>query len=131
MICPRCSFNILGNQQVCPRCHLPAPLGGTRVAPPTIQEPRHKLILAAGIGAIVTGVCLLGASGAALLGIIALVCGVTTLSVSKFGKVWDNLTPGKKALAIPGVIAGIAGGAVVYIMMQAILIAFKMQFPQD
>jgi hypothetical protein len=45
--------------------------------------------------------------------------------------VWDNLTPGKKALVIPGVIAGIAGGAVVYIMIHAILIAFKMQFPQD
>src|SRR5437660_7788962 len=135
MICPHCSFNVQGNQQVCPQCFIPLPTTASttvsgvvaaRSIQSNIQEKRHKLIVLGGIGAVITGMALLG--GAALLGLLVMACGISTLVVSKFGKEWDNLPGNKKALIVPGVVAGAAGIAVGWVFLYAMWTAFKMEF---
>lgn len=142
MICPHCSFNIQGNPQVCPQCHIPLPASSAANVPgsgvsgvvaarsvqSSIKERRHNWLWLGGIGAIITGIGFLGSPAGVFFALLAIAAGIATLTISKFGKEWDNLTGGKKAMVVPGVVVGVGLLVVGYMFLYAIWYAFKSEF---
>jgi hypothetical protein len=120
--CQRCGSTIAGLRM---SCQCGASLDNAIEVPdPPVEQERNKIILLGGLGAIVTGIAIMGSaqSSQALLGVLVVGLGTMSLLVSQCGAKWERLTIGQKAAVAPGVAAGIAVGIVAVVVIAAFLL---------
>ncbi len=113
MICPNCSFDIVGNQTVCPRCQQQLPQETSTPASQVsqqnqvISEDPPSGIVGGGIAAIIFGALAFGGgAGGIVFGIICIAFGIAAIAVTRFGTRWNTLSKGERAVTYLGVVLG-------------------------
>ncbi|GEM_PF-5240026 len=119
--CPHCAYPLTA--QPCENCGWEpglVPVAVTETPQGTLTsfaaEKRHRVKLTLGVLSCVLGVMLLmgGIAGGApfnaaegvIMGLVALAAGITTLKVTRAGRVWWGLSGRDKLLAAPGLVFG-------------------------
>ncbi len=142
--CPNCYAQINDITEVCPACNTPIPEGYTgNAAPPpvhlsakepsygnederaleTYEEPRHTWIWLGNLISLLAGMVLVVAGrhnqAVVYISIIWIALAVLSLTISRFGARWDDLSFGSKVLIAPGAFLGgliFLFGALLYLL---------------
>ena len=89
------------------------------------EDETNRWVIAAGWGAVATGLILLVLPTSALAGLAAIVAGAVGLAASNHGRRWGTIPTWRKALVIPSVAASLALLLTVGLVVFVVVAAFK------